>query len=176
MDYINKRFNNLNRYTKIPIIFQASDYIRYQEWLLIQRHFIKCLIHYLTIQMWPKKLVEWEIRTGDLLSADTNKPNIVPTVYQADVSTKRGESRGQWLWLSWLSSCFHLQRSAVRIQSLAQFIWNIHCQLYWKDEKKEKRGREWPTLKKRRQSLIIDTQIRLINEREEKERKAKAWK
>ena len=36
MDYINKRFNNLNRYTKIPIIFQASDYIRYQEWLLIQ--------------------------------------------------------------------------------------------------------------------------------------------
>ena len=26
--------------------------------------------------------------------------------------------------------------------------WTVYCQLYWKDENKEKRDREWPILKK----------------------------
>ena len=43
-----------------------------------------------------------------------------------------------WLWLSWLSSCFQDQRSTVRSQSSAKFISNIcllvYYQLYWKDE------------------------------------------
>ena len=30
------------------------------------------------------------------------------------------------------------------------FISNIYCQLYWKDENKEKRGREWPIFTKRK--------------------------
>ena len=52
---------------------------------------------------------------------------------------------GQWLLLSWLSSPFQHQRSAVQIQSSAKFTLNIvYCQLFWKDENKEKRGREWP--------------------------------
>ena len=51
---------------------------------------------------------------------------------------------GQWLWLSWQSSRFRLQRSADRIQSSAKLILNVHCQLCWKDENKEKRGQEWP--------------------------------
>ena len=34
---------------------------------------------------------------------------------------------------------------AVQIQSSANFMLNIvYCQLYWRDENKEKRGREWP--------------------------------
>ena len=45
---------------------------------------------------------------------------------------------GQWLWLSWWRSHFQLQRSAVWIQSSQKFILNIFCQLYWKDENKEK--------------------------------------
>ena len=66
------------------------------------------------------------------------------------------------------------------VRSSNPFIGTIHMEhslsAVLKRRKERKRGREWPTLKKRRQSLIIDTQIRLINEREEKERKAKAWK
>ena len=37
---------------------------------------------------------------------------------------KRGQEwppNGQWLWLSWYNGCFRYQRSAVRIQSLANF-------------------------------------------------------
>ena len=32
---------------------------------------------------------------------------------------------GQWLWLSWQSGQFQLQRSTVRIESSAKFIQNI---------------------------------------------------
>ena len=32
---------------------------------------------------------------------------------------------GKWLWLSWQSSCFQYQRTAVRLQSSAKFILNI---------------------------------------------------
>ena len=52
---------------------------------------------------------------------------------------------GQWLWLSWQSSRFRNQRSAVRIVSLAKFLLNIvYCQLYWKDENKEKEAESGP--------------------------------
>ena len=59
------------------------------------------------------------------------------------------ERLGQWLWRSWLSSRFQYQRSAVRIQPSA-ILSTIHCieELYWKDENKEKRGREWPNFRK----------------------------
>ena len=51
----------------------------------------------------------------------------------------------QWLWLSWQSGHFRHQRSAVRIPSLAKFILNIVCcQLYWKDENKEKEAGKVP--------------------------------
>ena len=42
------------------------------------------------------------------------------------------------------------QRSAVRIQSLANFLKEhlfTYCQLYWKDENKRKRGLDWPFVK-----------------------------
>ena len=48
--------------------------------------------------------------------------------------------RINWV-IDWLTECDRSQRFAVRIQSLAIFI---NCQLYWKDENKEKkRGRKW---------------------------------
>ena len=45
---------------------------------------------------------------------------------------------GQWLWLSWKSGCFQLQRSVVSIQTLAKNILNIYCQLSLKVENIEK--------------------------------------
>ena len=45
---------------------------------------------------------------------------------------------GQWLWFSWLSDCFWFQRSPARIQSSTKIILDIYCELYWKDENKEK--------------------------------------
>ena len=39
---------------------------------------------------------------------------------------------GQWLWLSWKSGCFRLQRSTVRIQSSAKIYIEFYYQLYWK--------------------------------------------
>ena len=50
---------------------------------------------------------------------------------------------GKWLWLSCWQS-FQLQRSTVRIQSSANFILNVYCRQRWKDENKDKRGRQWP--------------------------------
>ena len=52
---------------------------------------------------------------------------------------------GQWLWLSWQSSWFRHQRSAVRIPSFSKFLLNIvYCQLYWKDENTEKMSGNGP--------------------------------
>ena len=52
---------------------------------------------------------------------------------------KRMTLDGQWLWLSWQSRHFRLQRSAVRIQSLPKFyiehLITVNCR---KDENKEK--------------------------------------
>ena len=45
----------------------------------------------------------------------------------------------------WQSGRFWHQRSTVWILLSAKFTLNIvHCKLYWIDENKEKRGREWP--------------------------------
>ena len=56
---------------------------------------------------------------------------------------------GQWGWLSWQSGHFSHQRSAVRIPTSAKFLLNfVCCQLYWKDENKEKEARSGPLLKK----------------------------
>ena len=44
---------------------------------------------------------------------------------------------GQCLWLSWLSGRFLLKRSAVSIQSSAEFKLNIYCQSYSKHKNKE---------------------------------------
>ena len=42
------------------------------------------------------------------------------------------------------------QRSAVRLPTSPKFLLNNdYCQLYWKDENKEKRGREWPIFLKK---------------------------
>ena len=41
---------------------------------------------------------------------------------------------GQWLWLSWQSTCFRYQRSTVWIQSSGKFK-TVNC---WKDENKQK--------------------------------------
>ena len=49
-------------------------------------------------------------------------------------------SKGQWLWLSWLSGGFGLQRSVDPYQSSAKFILNIYCQLYWKTKIKKRPG------------------------------------
>ena len=46
------------------------------------------------------------------------------------ISTKIAKMhfRGQWLWLSWKSGCFQLQRSVVWIQSPAKFNLNVYFQ------------------------------------------------
>ena len=45
---------------------------------------------------------------------------------------------GQWLWLSWQSSLFRNQRSAVRIQSSAKFYnEQIYCELLKRRKEKE---------------------------------------
>ena len=50
------------------------------------------------------------------------------------VPVQRG-SLGQWLMLSWQSSCFQCQRSVARITSLANYHYqHIYC---WKEENKE---------------------------------------
>ena len=49
------------------------------------------------------------------------------------------------VWLSWLSCRFRHQKSMVPIQSSANFILLIYCQIFWKDNNKE-RGRKWPIL------------------------------
>ena len=57
--------------------------------------------------------------------------------------------QGKWLRLSWQSSRFQHQSSAVRILSPAKFLLNIvNCQLYWKEENKEKEAGNGPFLKK----------------------------
>ena len=50
------------------------------------------------------------------------------------------EGLGQWLWLSWQSGRFRYQRSAVRIQTPANFYRTciIYCQLYCIEKKKIK--------------------------------------
>ena len=47
-------------------------------------------------------------------------------------------SHWQRLWHSWMSCCFHHERTGVRIQSFAIFI---NCHLYWNDKNKEKGSR-----------------------------------
>ena len=58
---------------------------------------------------------------------------------------------GQWLWLSWQSGCFRFQRSAVRIQTPANFYrtFIIYCQLYCieKTKIKEKEAGNGPFFK-----------------------------
>ena len=61
------------------------------------------------------------------------------------------QSKWVFSWSKFLfmgSGCFRLQRSTVRIQSSAQFILNIYCQLYWKRRKKRKWGLEFPHTQK----------------------------
>ena len=43
------------------------------------------------------------------------------------------------MWLSWKSSCFHLQRSAVRIRSPAQIYFEL-----LKSQEQRKMVRKWP--------------------------------
>ena len=45
---------------------------------------------------------------------------------------------GQWLWLCWWSACYRFQRSSIWIKSWAKLTLNVYCQLYWKDENKQK--------------------------------------
>ena len=53
------------------------------------------------------------------------------------------------VWLIGKTIASGYQRSEVRIESSAKFILsNVYYQLYWKDENKEKRGRERPIYKK----------------------------
>ena len=61
---------------------------------------------------------------------------------------------GQWLWLSWKSGCFRLQRSTVRIQSSAKIILIIYCQLLMKRRKWRKSDREWPIFIKNVKTLM----------------------
>ena len=56
---------------------------------------------------------------------------------------KKSQS-GQWLWLSWQSGYFQLQRSAVQNQSSAKLILSVNCLLYRKDENKEKEAENGP--------------------------------
>ena len=66
--------------------------------------------------------------------------------------------------ISWQSSCFQHQRSAVRIQTLAKIILNIvYCQLYLKNENKEKEAGNGP-LKNRDKFLLNGTRRLSANE------------
>ena len=64
----------------------------------------------------------------------------------------------QWLWLSWKSGRFLYQRSAVRIQTPANFhrTFIIYCQLYFIENTKikEKEAGNGPFLKKIREHFI----------------------
>ena len=84
-----------------------------------------------------------------------NSPHSHPNVfYQRSTDTftiqafkyERKYDKEQWLWLIRQSGRFQFQRSAVRIQSLANILLNIYCQLYSKDENKEKESGNGPFL------------------------------
>ena len=60
---------------------------------------------------------------------------------------------GQWLWLSWQSGHFRLQRSAVRIQHWQNFIYQLHNR---KDKNKEKEARKGPSLYKESDLKIVE--------------------
>ena len=64
---------------------------------------------------------------------------------------------GQWLWLSWQSGRFRYQRSAVRIQTSANFYRTlIYCQLYCieKTKIKEKEAGNCPSFFKRNSRIL----------------------
>ena len=51
---------------------------------------------------------------------------------------------GQWLWLSGRAVASNSRGPWFESSHWPTFILNIvYCQLYWKDENKRKRGREW---------------------------------
>ena len=60
---------------------------------------------------------------------------------------REGDNVGQWLWLSWYSSCFLYQRYAVQIQSSAKiYLYStfVYCQLCIEKTKIKKKRPGWP--------------------------------
>ena len=67
-------------------------------------------------------------------------------------------SIGQWFWLSWQSGHPQHQRSAVQIQSLANFYKTfVYRQLCWKDENKEQLRQGMAHFKKRKMQYQLST-------------------
>ena len=76
---------------------------------------------------------------------------------------------GQWLWLSWHSSCFWLQRSVVRIQSLAR-LFNEHICCYLLKRRKQRKKdagngpiKKWNETRYNRSSRMAQFVIFLIS-------------
>ena len=87
-------------------------------------------------------------KRGQKMSANDDRRN-------KDVVPNKALFMGAVVWHSWQSGCFRLQRSEVRIQSLA-ILFTISCikNLYCKDENKEKRGQERPNFIKKTIKLV----------------------